>query len=177
MTLETIAQEIAKLLSDRSEKIVLAESCTCGLIASQLGRIPGISANLCGSAVVYRADTKRKWLGVSKHSIIKHTTESAVVAQQIASGVLKKTPEANWSIGVVGHIGVDVAKDKAGIIYISFCRRTKKGKIKVKEVLEHKLSGKNRIDRQKESVEVALTYFVRLLNKKNSFEKQTKNHV
>lgn len=170
MTVTKIAQEVARLLSVRSEKLVLAESCTCGLIASTLGQIAGISSNFCGSAVVYRADSKKSWLGVSDQVITKHTTESHEVAEKIAIGVLKSTPEADWSIGIVGHLGPDAPPDKDGMIFLTIVRRTKRGKIKIKESIGHKLSCEPRGARQKEATEVALTFFARLLNKKSQCE-------
>jgi nicotinamide-nucleotide amidase len=167
VTVDKIAQEVARLLSERSEKLVLAESCTCGLIASTLGQIPGISANFCGSAVVYRADSKKNWLGVTQQVIARYTTESPEVSEKIAIGIIENTPEADWSIGIVGHFGPDAPKEKDGIIFLTFVRRTKRGKIKVKERIKHKLSCEPRILRQEEATEVALTFFARLLNKKS----------
>jgi PncC family amidohydrolase len=172
MTVTKIAQEVARLLSVRSEKLVLAESCTSGLIASTLGKIPGISSNFCGSAVVYRADSKKNWLGVSQQVITKHTTESHEVSERIAIGILKNTPEADWSIGIVGHLGPDAPKEKDGMIFLTFVRRTKRGKIKIKETVAHKLTCEPRVARQEEATEVALTFFARILNKKSQRESQ-----
>lgn len=174
---ERIAKEIAKLLSQRGEKLVLAESCTCGMVAAQLGRVPGISESLCGSAVVYRPETKRKWLRVSKRCIVKYTTESIEVAQELASGVLKNTPEAEWSVGVVGHLNFDAAKNQTGIVYVCIARRTKKNKIKIKQLLEHKLTAVDRAGRQKEAVEVCLTYLGRTLTKKVESKKRNSRPV
>lgn len=174
MTLDTIVQETARLLSQRSEKLVLAESCTCGLVASQLGQLPGISNSLCGSAVVYRADTKRRWLSVSKKTIQKYTTESHQVAESIALGVLKITPEANWAIGVVGHLGPDAPPDKDGMIYACIARRTSRGKMKIKDRIEYKLNSDGRLRRQQEAVEVVLTHLARLLGKKQAMETAAK---
>jgi PncC family amidohydrolase len=140
------------------------------MIASQLGKIPGISNQLCGSVVVYRADSKRKWLGVRKATIKKHTTESHEVAEQIALGILNRTPEADWSLGIVGHLGPDAPAGKSGAIFLCICRRTKKHRMKIKFQIEYQLQSDSRVKRLQESVEVALTHFARLLNKKSQME-------
>lgn len=170
MTLQSIGQEVASLLLERSEKLVLAESCTCGMVASQLGNIPGISNSLCGSAVVYRPDSKRKWLGVPKSILKKYSPESHEVAEKIATGILNKTPEATWSLGIVGHLGPDAPKEKDGVIYLCIARRTNKGKIKIKHEARYQLQTNPRSKRMQEAVEACLTHFARLLTKKSNLE-------
>lgn len=170
--LDSITQEVYNLLSVREERIVFAESCTCGLLAAKLGAIPGASKNLCGSSVTYRADVKRGWLGVKRKSITKFTTESTQIALQMARGVLAKTREAHWGVSVVGHFGPDSPDDKDGIIYICIVRRTKKGKLKIKQIVEHKLTKKSRVDRQSEAAEVVFTYFLRSVSSKSQKEER-----
>lgn len=171
---QTFLQEIGIILSNRGDKIVLAESCTAGAIAASLGSIPGISRYLCGSAVVYRASTKRKWLGIKKRTIQKFTTESHKMAQQLAINVLCSTPEAIWSLAIVGHLGPDSPLEKDGLLYICIARRTKKNRIKIKESLEHKLDKCGRNERLYLATEVALTHLARALKKKTELETNNK---
>lgn len=168
---ESLANEIARLLADRNERVVLAESCTAGLVAATLGTVPGISSHLCGSAVVYRPDTKRRWLGVRKKTIKRASTESVECAREIAVGALKRTPEADWAVGVVGHMGPDAPEEKDGHLYLAIARRTRKGNIKIKDTDDHKLGSGDRVKRQQEATEVTLTHFARLLTKKHKQEK------
>ncbi len=173
--LHALPVDIARSLQVLGERVVLAESCTCGLVASTLGRVPGISSSLCGSAVVYRADSKKRWLGITKREIERFTTESAEMAKLIAMGILSRTPEANWGIGVVGHLGPEAPPKKDGLLYLCIIRRTKKGKLKIKEEWEHALTSKDRAPRQQEAVEVVLTHFARILEKKMTKEKLQKS--
>jgi|688.fasta_scaffold21308_5 nicotinamide-nucleotide amidase len=148
--------EIVALLQKLGHKLVLAESCTCGLIASSLGRVPGVSKSLCGSAVVYRADLKRRWLGVKKNTIKNHTTESIQVATQIAKGVLKNAPEAKWSLGVVGHLGPDAPKNKDGVIHIAIIFRNEEGDLKIINQNSLTLATTGRENRMIEAANLAL---------------------
>src|SRR5580658_9124836 len=103
--LEQLIDEIAELLSQLRMRLVFAESCTGGLAAASLARIPGISEFLCGSAVVYRLDTKMRWLEVPESMLIDVGPVSEPVARSMAEGVLAKTPEADLSASVTGHLG------------------------------------------------------------------------
>ncbi len=75
------AGQLAKTLKQQGVKVVFAESCTGGLIAASLAQLPGISDWLCGSAVTYRNETKRQWLGVSGENLIRRGAVSATVAE------------------------------------------------------------------------------------------------
>ena len=88
------AHEFVARLSESQHRIVFAESCTAGRIAATLGEIPGVSAVLVGSTVVYQEQTKCLWLGVEETTIAKDGVVSEQVSRQMAEGVLRKTPHA-----------------------------------------------------------------------------------
>lgn len=164
-----LAKTIQDCLVKMNENVVFAESCTGGEIVSTMTKLPGISKNLCGSFVSYRPRSKEKWLSVDCRVIEKYTTESKEVAKQMAFGALEKTPEASWSLSVVGHLGPNVESKIDGKIYICVVRRTKKGRLKVKEIIEQNLLGSDdRVVRQKLSTEFCLTTLARILTKHNS---------
>lgn len=174
-----IAQSVQQCLVDLDEKLVMAESCTGGELASTLTRLPGISKNLCGSFVTYRPSAKLKWLGVQPRTINRYTAESEECVREMALGAIQTMPEASWSIAVVGHLGPDAPKDDDGMIYICIVRRTAKGNIKIKKELSHKLevvlggdSPEARIAgralRQRMATEICLTHLARLLTMRHS---------
>jgi nicotinamide-nucleotide amidase len=114
---------IAEWLAAQDQKIVLAESCTAGLVVASLAAVPGISRHLCGSAVTYRETTKTQWLGVSPAALSQFTAVSDVVARAMAAGVLRNTPEADLAVAVTGHLGPDAPPDQDGQIFIATGRR------------------------------------------------------
>lgn len=118
------AKQLATVLKSADLKIVFAESCTGGLVSAALTRVPGISAHLCGSAVVYRIDTKARWLNVSRESLDDPGPVSKVVAEQMAEGVLEITPEADVAASITGHLGPDAPKRQDGLIYVGIARRS-----------------------------------------------------
>lgn len=119
-----LAKTVVGLLKQRGLKIVLAESCTGGLVSALLTRIPGVSQFHCGSAVVYQVSTKATWLGISKDVLQKPGPVSRVVASEMVTGVLSITPHADIGAAVTGHLGPDAPKSQDGVVYLATARRT-----------------------------------------------------
>src|SRR5439155_26344041 len=63
---------VGDLLRARHLKIAVAESCTGGLLASQLTDVPGSSDYVERGAVVYSNRSKTEWLGVPSALIEEH---------------------------------------------------------------------------------------------------------
>jgi nicotinamide-nucleotide amidase len=108
---------IVKALAKNGGKLVLAESCTGGLIAARLTAIPGVSDVFSGSHVVYREASKRAWLGISAATLKKYSAVSAQVAEAMARGALRKTPEATIAGAVTGYLGP--SGKHVGLVYLS----------------------------------------------------------
>ena len=70
-------------------KLSLAESCTGGMIGSEITSIGGSSTFFLGSAVTYSNESKERILGVSHSSLIEHGAVSEAVAREMAEGSLK----------------------------------------------------------------------------------------
>jgi PncC family amidohydrolase len=71
--------------------IVLAESCTGGLAAGLIARIPGASRVLWGSFVSYTPEAKVRMLGLSRRLLKKYGAVSRETACAMAEGALKKS--------------------------------------------------------------------------------------
>ena len=112
-------------LRDSGDRLVLAESCTAGLVAAELGQIPGISEFLCGSMVVYRTLTKAAWLGISQDSLFDPDIGpvSAQVTLSLAEAVLIQTPEATISASITGHLGPGAPPSLDGQLFFAVARR------------------------------------------------------
>jgi PncC family amidohydrolase len=121
--LRKLAYDVAACLRSQNCRLVLAESCTGGLVAATLAQVSGISEFLCGSAVVYRLDTKTRWLGVSADVLIDPGPVSEAAANLMATGVLATTPEADLAAAITGHLGPNAPKNQDGLAFIALCRR------------------------------------------------------
>lgn len=142
-------KHLADTLASCNSRLVLAESCTAGLISSTLAQFAGISQHLCGSAVVYREQTKAKWLGVSEDDITRYSAVSNPVAQQMALGVLQLTPEADLAASITGHLGPNAPDGFDGLVFIAIAARG--GDATRSQVWRHELQQTDRISRQQEA--------------------------
>lgn len=153
------ARRLARLLERSQTQVVFAESCTGGLVAASLAQVPGISDCLCGSAVTYRNATKHQWLDVSSEDLVRPGPVSAIVAKQMAAGVLAMTPEADWAASVTGHLGPNAPKRFDGLVYIGIGQRTanQSGEtVLPATATRHMLTAVTRIQRQREAASLVL---------------------
>ena len=67
----TAAERAVALLKKAHLTLASAESCTGGLIASQITSVPGASAVFRGGVVTYQTDTKSLLLGVDA-DLLRH---------------------------------------------------------------------------------------------------------
>ena len=104
-------------------RLVVAESCTGGLVAARLTSIAGASDILCGSMVTYREATKRDWLAISSADLQAFTAVSREVTREMVRAVLTATPEASIAAAVTGHLGPNAPEGFDGTIFVAIIRR------------------------------------------------------
>ncbi len=137
--LMTHAKRLAGVLAEKRLRIVFAESCTGGLVSNALTRIAGISEWHCGSAVVYRIETKAQWLGIDRKILEKPGPVSRVVATLMAENVLANTPEADVAASITGHLGPNAPPRQDGLIFVGIARRSSAGQPLKTQVKRHVL--------------------------------------
>jgi nicotinamide-nucleotide amidase len=156
MSIANQVRRVAALLKQKSFKVVFAESCTAGLVAASLARVPGISEHHCGGMVVYRNATKEAYLGIPARLLKNPGPVSEAVAREMATRVLQLTPEADISAAVTGHLGPDAPADLDGVVYIGIAtRRTSTSKL-MSNVVRYQCRAADRLARQKEVAGEAL---------------------
>ena len=109
----------AHALERANLKLVLAESCTAGLVAGLLGGVPGISRFLCGSMVVYQEATKRAWLDIPDDLLAEFGTVAAEISEALAASVLERTPAADLAVAVTGHLGPAAPEELDGKVFVA----------------------------------------------------------
>lgn len=81
---EALEEVIVKLLAQRSQTLVVAESCTGGLLADRITNVPGASAVFLAGFVCYANQAKIDMLNVDPQLIEKHGAVSEQVARALA---------------------------------------------------------------------------------------------
>lgn len=155
-------ESIVHRLIAANQRVVFAESCTGGALAAELSSVPGASAVFCGSAVTYRQATKQAWIDVRPETLGQHSAESAETTREMALGVLKRTPEADYAIAVTGHYGPNAPPSLDGVVFVCIGQRTG---IELVVCCEHRwpLVSIERPSRRQETVERVLELFGNLL--------------
>jgi PncC family amidohydrolase len=98
--------QVGNLLQKRGLKLVLAESCTGGLLGSRITDVPGSSEYFLGSIVAYAYEAKAALLGVSWDTLNTKGAVSRETVLQMARGV-RDALKANIAISVSGIAGPD----------------------------------------------------------------------
>jgi len=99
-----LEEVVAQLLIDHRASIAAAESCTGGLLAERLTRIPGSSNYFLGSAVCYSNELKTAWADVSPEMIAAKGAVSSEVAIAMAQGI-RRCVRSTLGVGITGIAG------------------------------------------------------------------------
>jgi nicotinamide-nucleotide amidase len=114
----SLPEHVGALLAERGQTVAVAESCTGGLAAELLTRIPGSSRYFLGSAVVYANSAKTELLGVPAALIAEHGAVSAEVARAMAEGARARLG-ASFGLAFTGIAGPDggTAQKPVGLVH------------------------------------------------------------
>ncbi|MCL2066408.1 MAG: CinA family protein [Treponema sp.] len=150
----SLAEELVSRLGSASRILVLAESCTAGLTADLLARVPGASAVLWGSYVCYTLESKLAMLGCNRRRLIRNGLVSRETACDMAAAALEKSG-ADLAAAITGLAGPD--GDGSGVpvgtVWVAAAGR-EKGLIKADEF--HFESGGERVSRNKIRMQAAV---------------------
>jgi len=80
---------VGELLKEKNMKLVLAESCTGGLVGNLITNIAGSSDYYLGSVTAYAYEAKEALLGVRHETLLKYGAVSRPTVLEMASGVRK----------------------------------------------------------------------------------------
>ena len=96
--------QVGQLLSVRGLKLVLAESCTGGLLGSRISDVPGSSEYFLGGVVAYAYEAKADLLGVSWDTLNTKGAVSRETVLEMARGVRQRM-KADIGVSVSGIAG------------------------------------------------------------------------
>ena len=116
--------EIGRLLTEKNLTLSVAESCTGGLISSEIVSVPGASAFFLLGVTAYSNDAKEKILGVRHETILRHGAVSREVAIEMAEGV-RSAGRSDIGISSTGIAGPSGGTDEkpVGLVYLALSFR------------------------------------------------------
>jgi len=95
-----------KLLIGGNLRVSFAESCTGGMVTSEIVGVPGASAVLDMSVITYANGAKIKYTDVTQEILTAYGAVSEQTALAMASGI-RREADSDIGIGVTGIAGPD----------------------------------------------------------------------
>jgi nicotinamide-nucleotide amidase len=116
---------VAELLTTNRATISTAESCTGGLLAERLTRIPGSSTYFLGGVVSYSNERKTVWTEVPAELIASKGAVSAEVAVALAEGI-RRSVGSTFGVGITGIAGPGGGSEEkpVGTVHIALATPT-----------------------------------------------------
>ena len=111
---------IAAQLAAVGQTVVVAESCTGGLLGARLTAQAGASGWFLGGVISYSDSVKQDVLGVPPELIERLGAVSALCAEAMAEGV-RHALRADWGLSITGIAGPGgaTADKPVGLVYVS----------------------------------------------------------
>jgi PncC family amidohydrolase len=118
------AEGLIRKLAASSRTLAVAESCTGGLVAELLARVPGASRVFWGGFVCYTIKAKVKMLGLDEESLERYGAVSGETARAMAKGALERSG-ADMAVSVTGLAGPggDGTATPVGTVWIGTAAR------------------------------------------------------
>jgi len=121
---ESLEEVTCRLLMEKKLTIATAESCTGGLLAEKITRIPGISQCFNMGVITYSNEAKQKILGVSGETLNKYGAVSSQTVIEMARGI-QKYSNADIGVAITGIAGPGggTATKPVGLVYVGISTR------------------------------------------------------
>ena len=116
----TLEEVVVELLKENYLTVTTAESCSGGLLSARLINVAGASDIFKEGFITYSNKAKRKYLGVKKGTLLKHTAVSEDVAKEMAKGAANEA-KADCAVSITGIAGPDGGTDKkpVGTVFVA----------------------------------------------------------
>ncbi|UUZ85989.1 nicotinamide-nucleotide amidohydrolase family protein [Paenibacillus sp. P26] len=122
----TLEEQVLRMLTERGQRLAVAESCTGGQLSDLLTAIPGSSAAFAGGIICYTNEVKHRSLQVPMDVLEGEGAPGAVseqTARLLAQNVTRITG-ADFGISVTGVAGPGESEGKpVGLVYIGVAVR------------------------------------------------------
>jgi PncC family amidohydrolase len=118
-----VAAELVRRAQAAGLTLAAAESCTAGLVADLLARVPGASRVFWGSLVTYTGAAKVRMLGLKEDQLARFGAVSPETARAMAEGALEQSG-ADLAVSVTGIAGPggDGTAVPVGTVWIGLAR-------------------------------------------------------
>lgn len=142
-------KEIIEILKNKKQTIACMESCTGGMLASQITNIDG-SSDVFNLGLVTYSNNWKEYFGVNKATIEEYTVYSIEVAKEMARAI-SKFAKSDWGIGITGQLGKkDLKNNSNKLNTVYFAIYNKNSNRYFYYILEPK--GENKLEKKQDVV-------------------------
>ena len=145
------AADIIELMKARRLRLVTVESCTGGMVFSELTSVSGASAVLDRGFITYSNQAKQEMVGVSPETLLHYGAVSEQTAAEMASGGLTAGGQADIAISITGIAGPDGGsmEKPVGLVYIGRAIHAENSVEAVRtDIFRHQFAGDRQTIRQ-----------------------------
>ncbi|WP_108449184.1 CinA family protein [Halomonas sp. H10-59] len=103
-------EDLVDYLTEHDIKLATAESCTAGLIASELARVPGSGQVIDSGLAVYSPEAKNRYLGIPFETISRYGLTGEEITREMVLGTLNNS-NAKLAIANTGIAGPGEPED------------------------------------------------------------------
>ncbi|TBV82259.1 MAG: CinA family nicotinamide mononucleotide deamidase-related protein [Desulfobulbaceae bacterium] len=123
---DSLEEVVGGLCRDRGLSLAVAESCSGGLIAAAITRVPGSSVYFRAAVVAYHNELKESLLKVKSATLATHGAVSAAVAREMAIGA-RRISGADLALSATGIAGPGGGSSEkpVGTVFIGLSARAK----------------------------------------------------
>ena len=108
-----LEEVVGERLRAAGARLATAESCTGGMVAERLTRVPGSSDWYVGGAVTYADRLKVSQLGVAEATLAAVGAVSEEVVREMAAGARRRF-DTEWSVAISGNTVIAGANEEDG---------------------------------------------------------------
>lgn len=112
--MKALSKKIVLELINKNKQISFMESCTGGLLASEITNIEGSSKVLKVSLITYSNEFK-SFFGINEKTIKEYSEYSKNTSEEMAKQIVR-IAKSNYGVGITGKIGKN---EKNKIVYCS----------------------------------------------------------
>lgn len=120
--IEAAVHAVLKAADEQGMKLVTAESCTGGMLASLLTDVDGRGHAFERGFVPYTDEAKHALLDVPRALLERFTAVSAPVAEAMATGALARS-NGDMALAITGFAGRGSPGEEPGLVYFALARR------------------------------------------------------
>jgi PncC family amidohydrolase len=159
---KTLEVRVGEILSQRGQRLAVAESCTGGLISHLVTNVAGSSVYFVGGVIAYANEAKVHLLGVHQETLEKFGAVSSETVIEMARGVLNNlSADIGISVSGIAGPGGGTPEKPVGTVWIGLSTPKE-------ELARHFHWTGNRLDVKEQSARAALMLLLEYLQKENT---------